>query len=112
VYAATIGEVDGVRLLQPATVDVVRTQVTPDQEPDLCLHMGTTFGMGFMVTGLFTPYAGPGCFGHPGAGGSVAFADPSRDLGFAYAMNLMAANLAGDLRAAQLIAAATAVIDG
>lgn len=111
VYAATIGEVDGVRLLQPATIDVVRTQVTPEHEPDLCLHMPTTFGMGFMVAGPFTPYAGPGSFGHPGAGGSVAFAQPERELGFAYAMNQMAANLAGDLRAAQLIAAATAVID-
>lgn len=42
------------------------------------------------------------------AGGSVAFADPARDLAFAYAMNRMATNLAGDTRAQRLIDAAVA----
>lgn len=112
VYAATLGEVNGVRLLQPATVDRARALITPVGEPDLCLIMPTTFGLGFMVHGPFTPYAGSGSYGHPGAGGSVAFAQPERDLAFAYAMNTMAANLAGDLRAQRLIEAATAVIDG
>ncbi len=73
--------------------------------------MPTTFSMGFMTYGTFTPYAGPGSFGHPGAGGSVAFAQPERDLAFAYAMNKMAPNLAADVRAQQLIAAATGIID-
>ena len=63
----------------------------------MCLMMPTTFGMGFMIHGMFTPYAGPGSYGHPGAGGSVAFAQPERELAFAYVMNQMAANLAGDL---------------
>lgn len=111
VYAATIGDVDGVRLLAPETVEMARALVTPVGEPDLCLHMPTTFGMGFMVHGPFTPYAGAGSFGHPGAGGSVAFAQPERDLAFAYVMNTMSPNLAGDLRAQQLIDAATAIID-
>lgn len=112
VYAATLGPVDGVRLLDDDTVEVARTCVTPTDEPDLCLVMPTTFGMGFMTHGLFTPYAGQGSYGHPGAGGSVAFAQPERELAFAYVMNKMAANLAGDLRAQQLIAAAVDVIDG
>jgi CubicO group peptidase (beta-lactamase class C family) len=111
-YAATIGPVDGVRLLQRDTVDRARRTVTPDGEGDLCLIMPTTFGMGFMTHGMFTPYAGPGSYGHPGAGGSVAFAQPERELAFAYAMNKMAANLANDMRGAKLIAAATAIIDG
>jgi CubicO group peptidase (beta-lactamase class C family) len=112
VYAATLGPIDGVQLIDERTRNRARTQITPDGEPDLCLMMPTTFGLGFMVHGPFTLYAGPGCYGHPGAGGSVAFADPSRDLAFAYAMNLMATNLAGDLRAQKLIDAATAVADG
>jgi CubicO group peptidase (beta-lactamase class C family) len=106
IYAATIGEVDGVRLLEPDTVEVARTTVTPAGEADACLIMPTTFGMGFMTHGQFTPFAGPGSFGHPGAGGSVAFAHPESGLAFAYVMNQMAANLAGDMRAQRLIDAA------
>jgi CubicO group peptidase (beta-lactamase class C family) len=111
IYAATLGPVDGVQLLETATRDRAATRITPDGENDLCLMMPTTFGLGFMVHGLFTPYAGPGCYGHPGAGGSVAFADPARDLSFAYAMNRMATNLAGDTRAQRLVEAAVAVAD-
>ena len=111
VYAATIGEVDGVRLLAPATVETARRTVTPDGEPDACLIMPTTFGMGFMTHGQFTPYSGTGSFGHPGAGGSVAFAQPERQLGFAYVMNQMATNLANDRRAQVLTDAAAACAD-
>jgi CubicO group peptidase (beta-lactamase class C family) len=111
VYAATLGPVDGVQLIEADVRDRARTKITPDGENDLCLMMPTTFGMGFMVHGLFTPYAGPGSYGHPGAGGSVAFAQPERELAFAYVMNTMAANLAGDLRAQRLIDAAVAAAD-
>lgn len=111
IYAATLGPVDGVELFDDATRERVRAQVTPDGETDQCLLVPTTFGMGFMTTGPFTPYAGPGCYGHPGAGGSVAFAQPERELAFAYVMNQMAPNLAGDLRAHRLITAATGIID-
>ncbi|MEX1106313.1 MAG: serine hydrolase domain-containing protein [Ilumatobacteraceae bacterium] len=112
VYAATMTPMNGVQLLDPAVREIARTTVTPGGEGDLCLIMPTTFGMGFMTHGQFTPYAGPGSYGHPGAGGSVAFAQPERDLAFAYVMNTMASNLAGDLRAQALTDAATAVIDG
>ncbi|MEO6123927.1 MAG: serine hydrolase domain-containing protein, partial [Ilumatobacteraceae bacterium] len=103
VYAATMQPVDGVQLITDATRDEARTTVTPNGEPDKCLIMNTTFGMGFMTHGAFTPYSGPGCYGHFGAGGSVAFASPERDLAFGYVMNRMADGLAGDLRAQSLI---------
>ena len=112
VYAATFAPVDGVQLLDDAVRDVARVTVTPDGEADACLLMPTTFGMGFMTHGGFTPYAGPGSYGHPGAGGSVAFAQPERELAFGYVMNQMAQNLANDTRSARLVAAATSVIDG
>lgn len=111
VYAATFAPIDGVQLLDDEVRNVARVTVTPDGEPDACLIMPTTFGMGFMTHGPFTPYAGPGSYGHPGAGGSVAFAQPERELAFAYVMNQSAQNLAGDLRAQRLIDAATRVID-
>jgi CubicO group peptidase (beta-lactamase class C family) len=112
IYAATIGEVDGVRLVEPDQIELARTTVTPQNEPDRCLLMPTTFGMGFMTHGMFSMYAGAGSFGHPGAGGSVGFAQPERELAFGYVMNQMAANLVNDLRAQRLIDAATGVIDG
>jgi CubicO group peptidase (beta-lactamase class C family) len=111
IYAATIGTVGGVRLLDEPVCDRARVTVTPDGEPDACLIMPTTFGMGFMTHGQFTPYAGPGSYGHPGAGGSVAFAQPERDLAVAYVMNKMAENLAGDLRAQRIIDAAAQCAD-
>ncbi len=111
VYAATFAPVDGVQLLEREVLDVARTTVTPENEPDACLIMPTTFGMGFMTHGAFTPYAGPGSYGHPGAGGSVAFAQPERELGFGYVMNKMASNLANDARAQRLTEAAAAAAD-
>ena len=111
IYAATPGPVDGVRLLNDEVRNVARTCVTPAGEADLCLIMPTTFGMGFMTHGPFSMFAGPGSYGHPGAGGSVAFAQPERDLALAYVMNRSAQNLANDLRAQRLIDAATAIID-
>jgi CubicO group peptidase (beta-lactamase class C family) len=111
IYAATLAPVDGVRLLGDEVRDRARTTITPSGEPDLCLVMPTTFGMGFMTHGMFTPYAGPGSFGHSGAGGSNAFAQPERELAVAYAMNKMAANLAADARAQRITNAAAAVAD-
>ena len=111
VYAATLNAVDGVRLLTDETRDRARVTITARGEPDLCLVMPTTFGMGFMTHGMFTPYSGPGSFGHSGAGGSNAFAQPERQLAVAYLMNKMAANLAADARAQRISDAAAAVAD-
>ncbi len=111
IYAATIGDVDGIRLVKPEIVDRARITVTPAGEADACLIMPTTFGMGFMTHGMFSPYSGQGAFGHPGAGGSVAFAHPERELAMAYVMNQMATNLANDRRAQVLTDAAAACAD-
>ncbi len=42
-------------------------------------------------------------FGHPGAGGSLGFADPDTKIGFGYAMNQMGSGMLLDPRAAALI---------
>ena len=82
-----------------------RASTTVSSGADRCLIVETTFGMGYMTHGSFTPMAGPGSYGHAGAGGSLAFASPAHDLGFAYVMNQMDGNLAGDLRASNLVEA-------
>ena len=114
-YAATIGEVQGarglVRLVSPEMMVKMSTAVTPNGEADLCLVIPTSFGMGFMTHNNFIPYSGLGTFGHPGAGGSVSFADPGREMSFSYVMNRMGDGLVGDQRSARLIAAAVRCAD-
>lgn len=107
-YAATIGEVGGFRLLEGATVD----QATREQSngPDEVLVLDTRFGSGFFLPCVFAPLMGPRSFGHPGAGGSLAFADPDRGVAFAYVMNRMRQGLAADVRTAGLIRAVAAAL--
>jgi CubicO group peptidase (beta-lactamase class C family) len=95
-YAATISDVDGVRLIGDDTVEQVRTEQAYGK--DHCLTMPTRFGMGFMLDGEFSVMLSPGSFGHPGAGGSLGYADPESGVGYGYVMNQMAGGLAGDPR--------------
>jgi CubicO group peptidase (beta-lactamase class C family) len=102
-YGAMLAEVDGVRLLDDDTVETARTPRV--NGPDACLLIDTTFGLGFMLDSDFNPLLSAGSFGHPGAGGSLAFADPETGIGFGYVMNQMQTNLAADPRPAALMAA-------
>ena len=110
-YAATVSEVDGVRLLNPATVErmtVVQTDTTRMNglPPGLDVPADRSFYMslGFWRACPPMPWAGPRSFGHPGSGGSVGFADPDAGVGFGYVMNLWSFRV-GEPRAANLAAA-------
>jgi CubicO group peptidase (beta-lactamase class C family) len=111
-YAATVGAVDGVRLLEPATVEAMRVVQTSDSipygiPPELELYAGAlapTLALGFMTPTPSMPLSGPGAFGHPGAGGSLGFADPEAGIGFGYIANRMSSD-GRDARAAVLVAA-------
>ena len=110
-YAALQHPINGVQLLTPESQKAAFTVQTPLNEPDKCLVAPTSFAMGYMAHADFTPYTGEGSCGHPGFGGSVAFLQPKRELAFAYAMNQLAANLAGDTRAQTLMNAAAQCAD-
>ena len=100
-YAAVIGDVDGVRLLDPATVADI-TAVRSDGA-DLVLGADTRFGLGVMLDGAFSPFLGAGGFGHYGAGGSVGLAHPGSGVALAYVMNQMRVGLNGDERTLVLL---------
>jgi len=90
VYAALArgGELDGVRLLAPATIE--RAIEEQSRGRDAVLTLPTRFATGFMLGmpgGVFECGPGRRTFGHPGRGGSIGFADPDARIGFGYVTN-------------------------
>jgi CubicO group peptidase (beta-lactamase class C family) len=98
------GELDGVHVLSKAAIDRARTEQAFGKDEVLGFPM--RFGLGFMLRHDLMPL-GPNAsaFGHAGAGGSIAFADPEARIGFAYAMNQMQGGTTGDPRGFRLIGA-------
>lgn len=94
-YAATIGTVDGVRLLKPDTVDAARRPRTDELGPPAPLHLlppsePMRVGLGYELARNGNPMLGPGSFGHAGAGGRLGFADPETGVAVGYmCTNLM-----------------------
>ncbi|HEX4865865.1 MAG TPA: serine hydrolase domain-containing protein, partial [Acidimicrobiales bacterium] len=115
-YAATVSDVDGVRLLNPTTVETMTVVQTGHTRmhglpPGLELPADRSFYMslGFWRACPPMPWAGPGSFGHPGSGGSIGFADPDAGVGFGYVPNLWSWNIA-EPRAKDLAAAVVACL--
>ena len=105
-YAATVGEVEGVRLFGD---DTMRNAIEiRSSGPDAVLVFDIPFGLGFMRDSAFAKFGSPTAFGHYGAGGSVGFADHEHGIGFGYVMNKMDLGIAGDPRTAALIDAVCA----
>ena len=111
VYAATIGEVNGVRLLSEETRRLATTSETPAGEIDAILGQPTDFAKGWMLHSSRNNYGGAGGFGHDGAGGSVACAVPSRELAVSYVMNTMLTSYDGDPRRQGYVNAAVRCAD-
>ena len=93
-YAAMIGEVGGVRLLKPETVEKARTLRTGGTSPagdlgKLQLGMPLHYGLGYEFPRDVTPMLGEGSFGHAGAGGRIGFAHPKSGTAAAYVANTM-----------------------
>ncbi|MGZ4705516.1 MAG: serine hydrolase domain-containing protein [Acidimicrobiales bacterium] len=104
------GEVDGVRLLSPETIDLIFEEQS--NGVDLVLGMPLRFGIGYALPEPTTlPYIPDGriCF-WGGWGGSMIIIDLDRRMTLAYMMNTMAAGLVGCPRSSALIAAAYAAL--
>ncbi|MGW1026708.1 serine hydrolase domain-containing protein [Streptomyces sp. NPDC002577] len=72
---------------------------------DRVLLARTRFGMGYMLHSPASPMSSPTAFGHPGRGGSLAFADPELGIAFAYVTNGMQPTVTSDPRAQALVRA-------
>jgi CubicO group peptidase (beta-lactamase class C family) len=98
------GEVDGKRVLSADSIRRCYTEQSSGM--DAVLLRDTRFSLGFMLPQPGAPNArNPRNFGHPGAGGSIAYADPDARIGFAYVMNKMRNDAIMDTRAGALIEA-------
>ena len=87
-YASLIGDgVDGVRILNDETIKRASTEQCNDN--DEVMGIRTRFGLGFYLYVDGANMIQEGAYGHGGAGGSIGFADPKADIGFAYVMNKM-----------------------
>ncbi|SHE70198.1 CubicO group peptidase, beta-lactamase class C family [Microbulbifer donghaiensis] len=72
---------------------------------DAVLQAEVSFGCGFIRSGRAADlrFGGEQGFGHPGAGGSVGFADPERGLGFGYVTTRLGQSLFMDRRSVSLV---------
>ncbi|HSK73230.1 MAG TPA: serine hydrolase domain-containing protein [Pyrinomonadaceae bacterium] len=69
---------------------------------DECMRGEVQFSLGFMKSCPAWSFGSPGSFGAPGAGGSLGFADPESQIGYAYIPNRKSVALTGDPRDAAL----------
>jgi CubicO group peptidase (beta-lactamase class C family) len=94
---------NGGGLFHPETLASMRTTLA--KGPDRVLIDKTSFSAGFM-TNAFGVY-GPSrsAFGHPGAGGSIAFADPEHGFAFAFIPSAMHPGALPGPRTRKLLAA-------
>jgi CubicO group peptidase (beta-lactamase class C family) len=99
------GELDGQRYFKPKTIAQMTTPLVTGT--DCILQIPTSFSAGFMKDppGTEPRIFGPSrsAFGHPGAGGSNAFADPENGIGFAYVMNQMEQSLLPNEKSLRLV---------
>ena len=65
---------------------------------DECIRGEAEFSLGFMKPNAGFPFGSASSFGHPGAGGSLGFADPETQIGYAYVPNRKSTTMGGDPR--------------
>jgi CubicO group peptidase (beta-lactamase class C family) len=100
-YAACVGEVDGVRLLSERALDTARVEQV--RGPDAVTIGESRFGVGYQLSTPAAPLLGESSFGHAGAGGALGFGDVTAKVGFGYVQNQLGASLIGEARTAALL---------
>jgi CubicO group peptidase (beta-lactamase class C family) len=102
---ANDGQMEDRRYFKTETIAQMTTPIASGI--DRILQLPTAFSAGFMKDApetrqrIFGPSAS--AFGHPGAGGSNAFADPENGFSFAYVMNQMEQSLLPNEKSLRLV---------
>ncbi|MEU5213109.1 serine hydrolase domain-containing protein [Streptomyces sp. NPDC020742] len=106
-------------LVGPTTLAAMRRLQTRPGEPDLTIDAlgptgaGLQWSLGYMLNHRGQAGPNPRAFGHGGAGGSYAFADPENRVSYAYAMNRYGGGTTGeDPRSSNLVAAVYRALPG
>jgi CubicO group peptidase (beta-lactamase class C family) len=98
-YAATLGNVGGP--IAPPETFAAMSQVQVLGR-DMVLDIPLSFGIVFMKPHIDMPFASFRSYGHDGAGGAIAFADPVHDMAFGYVPTRMTIPGGVDARAIEL----------
>jgi CubicO group peptidase (beta-lactamase class C family) len=101
------GKLDAQTFFLEETIAWVSTALA--DSTDRVFQIPTAFSAGFMKdprNAARTMFGrSPNAFGHPGAGGSHAFADPENRISFAYVMNQMEQSLLPNEKSLRLVGA-------
>ena len=86
--------------LRRETLQELTAPAVPAKEGfyDDCIKVEVAFSLGFMKPNSGFPFLSDSSFGHPGAGGSLGFADPEAQIGYAYVPNRKGTTMGGDPR--------------
>ncbi|MDW5323573.1 serine hydrolase domain-containing protein [Plantactinospora sp. KLBMP9567] len=106
-YAGLIGEVDGIRILDAATLAAATAEQASGV--DRVLMVPTRPALGFGLPLPDQSWWSPTAFGFPGHGGSLGYADPASGIAFGYVMNGLRVTMTPDPRTASLVEAVRAV---
>ncbi|AVT33121.1 esterase [Plantactinospora sp. BC1] len=107
-YAGLIGEVDGIRILDAATLAAATAEQASGV--DRVLMVPTRPALGFGLPLPDQPWWSPTAFGFPGHGGSLGYADPASGIAFGYVTNGLRVTLGPDPRTVSLVEALRAVL--
>ena len=102
---ANSGEIEGRKFFTSDTINLMTTIISDGF--DRVFEIPTAFSAGLMKDSADARWKifGPAtdAFGHPGAGGSHAFADPENKIGFAYVMNQMEQSILPNEKSLRLV---------
>jgi CubicO group peptidase (beta-lactamase class C family) len=101
IWSATVSSTEKIRLLNDEVISDMSREQTAGKPAVPLAGPWARWGTGFMLSSDARPFLSNASFGHDGAGGQVAFADPEHKVGFAYLTNDL--QPAGDKRGVVLV---------